>query len=40
VKTRRIVRGGLTVALVTVGFLAFCLIVIALVTMTWWAPVG
>jgi len=31
---------GLTVALVAVGFLAFCLIVITLVTIMWWAPVG
>jgi len=31
---------GLTVALAAVGFIAFCLLVIALVTITWWAPIG
>jgi hypothetical protein len=31
---------GLTVALATVGFIAFCLLVITLVTILWWAPIG
>jgi hypothetical protein len=31
---------GLTVALAAVGLIAFCLIVIALVTILWWAPIS
>jgi hypothetical protein len=35
-----VVRAGLTVALAAVGFLAFCLIIAALVMIMWMSPVG
>lgn len=35
-----VVRMGLTVALATVGFIAFCLIVVTLLMILWWAPIA
>lgn len=36
----QVIRVSLTVALAVVGLIAFCLIIITLVTITWWAPIG
>lgn len=35
-----VVRMGLTVALVAVGLIAFCLIVFVLASIMWAAPIG
>jgi len=34
------VRMGLTVALAAVGFLAFCLIIVVLISIMWMSPIG
>jgi len=37
---KQAVRAGLTVALAAVGFIAFCLLITAIIMITWASPIG